>query len=140
MPPPRIGRARGRVLAVPAPTYTEQNGPDAAGRTGRAFDELARAAEEDQGAVFARAHATVLAALDGFTAAAFTDEEQARRANQLPSVSRPVPVEYDHGTDDGRVTIPFELQEGLASSRARSRAARPLHGVRAARPDSACDP
>ena len=53
-------------------------------------------------------------ALDGFTAAPFTPEEQARRAAQLVRFLDLVPIEYRDGTDDGRVTIPFEIQEAIA--------------------------
>ena len=52
--------------------------------------------------------------LDGFTAAPFTPEEEARRAAQLIRFLDLVPIEYDDGTDDGQVTIPFELQEAVA--------------------------
>ena len=52
--------------------------------------------------------------LDGFTAAPFTPEEQARRAAQLTRFLELVPVEWDHGTEDGRLTVPFEMQEMTA--------------------------
>ena len=52
--------------------------------------------------------------LDGFVAAPFTAEEQARRAAQLVRFLDLIPVEYRDGVDDGRVTIPFEIQEGIA--------------------------
>ena len=55
-----------------------------------------------------------LRALDAFTAAPFTPEEQARRAAQLIRFLDLVPIEYDHGTDGEHVTIPFELQEAVA--------------------------
>ena len=60
----------------------------------------------------------VARALDGFTAAPFTAEEQARRAGQLIRFVELIPVDYDHGTEDGKVTIPFELQESIAFSEA----------------------
>ncbi len=43
--------------------------------------------------------------LDGFVAAPFTRAEQARRAAQLVRFLDLVPIEYDRGTDDGRVTL-----------------------------------
>ena len=52
--------------------------------------------------------------LDGFTAAPFTPAEQARRAQQLTRFLDLVPKEYRDGTDDGRVTVPFEIQEAIA--------------------------
>ena len=53
-------------------------------------------------------------ALDGFTAAPFTAEEQARRAGQLTRFIELIPVDYDHGIDDGKVTSQFEIQESMA--------------------------
>ena len=41
-------------------------------------------------------------------------EEQARRAAQLVRFLDLIPIEYRDGVDDGRVTIPFEIQEGIA--------------------------
>jgi high-affinity iron transporter len=63
---------------------------------------------------FRRERARALRVLDGFTAAPFTPEEQARRAAQLTRFLDLVPIEYDRGTDDGTVTIPFEVQEAVA--------------------------
>ena len=48
-------------------------------------------------------HATdALDALDGFTAAPFTPEEQSRRAHQLTRFLDLIPVEYDRGTERRR--------------------------------------
>ena len=52
--------------------------------------------------------------LEGFVAAPFTDEEQARRAGQLKRFVGLIPVEYSHGVKDGHVTIPFEIQEAIS--------------------------
>ena len=80
----------------------------------RDFAALDRAAAGGNAAAFLRARDQVARALDGFTAAPFAPEEQARRANQLTRFLDLVPIEYDDGTEDGRVTIPFELQEAVA--------------------------
>ena len=71
----------------------------------------------------------VAAALSSFTAAPLTDTEQARRANQLLRFVALIAVEYDHGVEDGRVTIPFEIQEGLAFSKAARAAFMDLQGT-----------
>ena len=73
-----------------------------------------RAARRGQRAAFAAARRDVTRALEGFTAAPFTEAEQARRAAQLIRFLDLVPIEYRDGTDDGRVTIPFEIQEAIA--------------------------
>ncbi len=73
------------------------------------------AAREQADAVFERGDIEgARRVLDGFVAAPFTPEEQARRAAQLVRFLDLIPIEYRDGTDDGRVTIPFELQEAVA--------------------------
>ncbi|HEX7289994.1 MAG TPA: FTR1 family protein [Conexibacter sp.] len=72
------------------------------------------AARPGDRAAFAHAHAAALASLEGFTAAPFTDEEAARRAQQLLRFLALVPVEYGRGTKDDRVTLDFEIQEAAA--------------------------
>jgi high-affinity iron transporter len=94
--------------------YEGQRGAAALGRARAAFRALARAGARGDGATFARALASARGVLDGFTAAPFSPAEQARRAQQLVRFLDLVPVEYDHGTDDGKVTIPFEVQEAKA--------------------------
>ena len=76
-----------------------------------------------------RLQKAVAAALSSFTAAPLTDTEQARRANQLLRFVALIAVEYDHGVEDGRVTIPFEIQEGLAFSKAARAAFMDLQGT-----------
>ena len=53
-------------------------------------------------------------ALEGFTAAPLTGDEAARRAQQLLRFLALVPVEYERGVSDGRVTKDFEIQEAVA--------------------------
>jgi len=83
----------------------------------------------DAGPGFARARAAVAAALASFTAAPLTEEERARRANQLLKFVSLVGVEWDHGVEGTRVTIPFEIQEALAFSRAARAALSDLQGA-----------
>ncbi|HKH41626.1 MAG TPA: FTR1 family protein [Solirubrobacterales bacterium] len=97
-----------------APVYESHSGAAARADADRIFERLDRAARTGQAADFFRARNEAIAILDGFTAAPFTTEEQARRANQLTRFLELVPVEYDHGTEGERVTIPFEIQEAIA--------------------------
>jgi high-affinity iron transporter len=94
--------------------YERQRGAAERRRADRRFAELAAAARRGDRSAFRTAKTDALESLDGFTAAPFTAEEQARRAAQLIRFLDLVPIEYDDGTDDGRVTIPFELQEAVA--------------------------
>ena len=79
-----------------------------------AFTELEDAAIRGDTEAFEQARDDVRERLDGFTAAPFTPEEQARRAAQLTRFLELVPVEWDHGTEDGNLTVPFEMQEMTA--------------------------
>jgi high-affinity iron transporter len=104
-----------------ASEYERQRGAAASERARAAFGLLERAGIHARDAVepagthaFARALAAAREVLDGFTAAPFTLAEQARRAQQLVRFLDLVPIEYDDGTDDGKVTIPFEIQEAIA--------------------------
>jgi high-affinity iron transporter len=96
-----------------APEYELQRGAAARAEADAAFSALqpaaARPARE-----FSAARSDALAVLDGFVAAPFTAEEQARRAAQLVRFLDLIPIEYRDGVDDGRVTIPFEIQEAIA--------------------------
>jgi high-affinity iron transporter len=98
-----------------------------------AFAELERSGRRGDLQGFDAAQEAVAEALDGFTAAPFTDEEQARRAGQLTRFLELVPVDYDHGTDDGKVTIPFEIQESIAFTEGAASAFSDLEGELAQR-------
>jgi high-affinity iron transporter len=52
--------------------------------------------------------------LNHFTAAPFTPEEQARRAQQLIRFIDLIPVEYEAGVSGTEVTTPFEITEAIA--------------------------
>ncbi len=97
-----------------APEYEEQNSAQERERTDADFAAMATAAARGDSLAYERARDAALEDLSGFTAAPFTPEEQARRAQQLIRFLDLVPIEYDHGTDDGHVTIPFEIQESIA--------------------------
>jgi high-affinity iron transporter len=97
-----------------APEYEAQRDPAARAGADAAFTAMAAGAARGDSRAYRRARGAALGALTGFTAAPFTPEEQSRRAHQLIRFLDLVPVEYDHGTDDGQVTIAFEIQESIA--------------------------
>jgi high-affinity iron transporter len=92
--------------------YEAQRGAEARRSADAAFARLVESADSRPG--LEESVAAAREKLDRFTAAPFTPEEQARRANQLIRFLDLVPIEFDDGTEDGRVTIPFELQEAVA--------------------------
>ncbi len=105
--------ARGYWLAL-APEYAEQRDAGERRATDRDFERLAAAAAAADRAGFEAARKRVEADLEGFTAAPLTPDEQVNRAAQLTRFLDLVPKEFDKGTADGRVTIPFEIQEAVA--------------------------
>ena len=116
----RARRAEAAAIAagyfgILAEEYGEQRGEAALAGALAAFRRLGATGADGGGREeFEAALAEARAVLDGFTAAPFTREEQARRAQQLIRFLDLVPVEYRDGTDDGKVTIPFEIQEAIA--------------------------
>ncbi|HWK26567.1 MAG TPA: FTR1 family protein [Solirubrobacter sp.] len=122
-------QARLRELLADARRGVEQNLParraEAAAQAAGYFAILApryaqdrgEAAERDASAIFAAAPLDIEAAnraLEGFTAAPFTPEEAARRAQQLLQFLSLVPVEYGRGVKDDHVTRDFEITEAVA--------------------------
>jgi high-affinity iron transporter len=100
-------------FAILAARYAQDRGPAAAARARAAFAQL-RTAALAGGEPFVAARARAAAALEGFTAAPFTAQEAARRAQQLLRFLALVPVEYGRGVHDRRVTLDFEVQEAVA--------------------------
>ena len=95
-------------FAILAPRYSEDRGAAAEQEASEAFAALPAA--DDLGAALDRADK----ALEGFTAAPFTPEEAARRAQQLLQFLSLVPVEYGRGVKDDQVTRDFEITEAVA--------------------------
>jgi len=95
-----------------APEYEEQRGTAAREEADRAFAALPALARTPERVPDATAEAQEL--LAHFTAAPFTDEELARRAQQMIRFVDLMPVEYDHGVSGTEVTTPFEITEGIA--------------------------
>ena len=89
-------------FAILAPRYAEDRGAPAAEQAQAAFDGLPGTIDQAE------------KALTGFTAAPFTPEEAARRAQQLLQFLELVPVEYGRGVKDTNVTRDFEIQEAVA--------------------------
>jgi len=116
-----------------------ERGAAAARSAADGFAALRAAAARDDDAAVERARRQVGAVLDGFTAAPFTAQELARRASQLRKFVSLIPVEWDHGVEDDRVTVPFELREGLAFSTAAKAALADLRGALARRDARATD-
>ena len=95
-----------------APEYQEQRGAVERDEADREFAALPGFAATPKRVPAAVDRAEAL--LNHFTAAPFTPEEQARRAQQLIRFIDLIPVEYDHGVSGTEVTTPFEITEGIA--------------------------
>jgi high-affinity iron transporter len=89
-------------FAILASRYAQDRGAAAAEQASAIFAELPEGIDRAE------------SALVGFTAAPFTPEEAARRAQQLLQFLALVPVEYGRGVKGDRVTRDFEIQEAVA--------------------------
>jgi high-affinity iron transporter len=96
-------------FAILAPRYAQDRGAAAEQQASAAF-----AALPESGANLATALDAAEQSLQGFTAAPFTPEEAARRAQQLLQFLSLVPVEYGRGTKGDQVTRDFEITEAVA--------------------------
>ncbi len=97
-----------------AARYAEDRGADEAASARQAFADLQRTAVGNDAAAFTAADERAVSALEGFTAAPFTPQEAARRAQQLLRFLALVPVEYGRGVDGTTVHLDFEIQEAAA--------------------------
>ena len=95
-------------------SYRSQRGVAASERLDASLARLETAALRGDRAEVERAVAAVESQLEGFRAAPLAPAEQARRAGQLDRFLRLVPIEYDRGVKDGRVTLAFEIQEAIS--------------------------
>ncbi|MEA2348171.1 MAG: high-affinity iron transporter [Thermoleophilaceae bacterium] len=95
-----------------ADRYREERGAAAARDAEASFDRLVATAGRG-GKPFVAARDVAEKILVSFTAAPFTAEEEARRAQQLLRFVNLVPVEYARGVAGGRVTKAFEVQEAI---------------------------
>jgi high-affinity iron transporter len=101
-------RAYWRILRG---AYATQRGALAAKRLDVAFDRLSVGAAD--GRSVPEALGRIIAALEGFRAVPLGAGERLRRAGQLQRFLELVPIEYDRGVEDGRVTLDFEVQEAI---------------------------
>jgi high-affinity iron transporter len=100
-------------FAMLAPAYEKQRSASEAAAAADAFGSLVTGAGDgDDGAVDS-ALGEIEAALEGFRAAPLSEEEELRRAGQLQRFLALVPIEYERGVDNGRVTLDFEIQEAV---------------------------
>ena len=95
-------------FAILAPRYAEDRGAAAEKQASATFDALPEATD------LAPALDAADKALEGFTAAPFTPEEAARRAQQLLQLLSLVPVEYSRRVKGTNVTKDFEITEAVA--------------------------
>jgi high-affinity iron transporter len=106
-----LGALAEGYFGILAPAYREQRGGPGLSRVRALFADLARtaAAGGDTGPL----RAQIAAALRGFRAAPLSGEERARRAGQLTRFLSLVPVEYERGVRDGKVTVDLEIREAI---------------------------
>ncbi|HSK49339.1 MAG TPA: FTR1 family protein, partial [Solirubrobacterales bacterium] len=97
-----------------APEYGDQRGAAERRAADRDFARLAAAGGAGDRSGFEAIRRRIEADLRGFTAAPLTPDEEVNRASQLERFLDLVPKEYEKGVSDGRVTIPFEVQEAVA--------------------------
>src|SRR4051812_44946404 len=95
-------------FAILAPRYAEDRGKAAEAQASQTFAALPGAQD------LTPALDAADRALEGFTAAPFTREEAARRAQQLLQFLSLVPVEYGRGVKGDQVTRDFEITEAVA--------------------------
>ncbi len=101
-------------FAILAARYAADRGTAAAQSARHAYAELARTALGTDTAAFSAARDRAASAFEGFTAAPFSPDEAARRAQQLLRFLALVPVEYKRGVDGTTVHLDFEIQEAAA--------------------------
>jgi high-affinity iron transporter len=95
-----------------SPAYLEQRGEASLANAQEAFANLSVAAI-DQPQMLVEKLTTVENTINNFRAAPLSPEEQSRRAGQLLRFLSLVPVEYERGVAEGRVTLDLEIQEAI---------------------------
>jgi high-affinity iron transporter len=101
-------------FAILADRYAEDRGAAAARAALAAYAALRTTALAGDADAFAAARDRAARAIEGFTAAPFTPDEAARRAQQLLRFLALVPVEYGRGVKGTHVNLDFEIQEASA--------------------------
>jgi high-affinity iron transporter len=95
-----------------APAYLEQRGEASLANTQEAFADL-RVTAIDDSQILVEKLTIVESVVNNFRAAPLSPEEQSRRAGQLLRFLSLVPVEYERGVAEGRVTLDLEIQEAI---------------------------
>jgi high-affinity iron transporter len=95
-----------------SPAYLEQRGQAPLASAQNAFADL-RSAAMNESQQLADALGAVDRVINNFRAAPLSPEEQSRRAGQLMRFLSLVPVEYERGVAEGRVTLDLEIQEAI---------------------------
>lgn len=95
-----------------SPAYLEQRGAASLQTTQIAFADLETIAIENP-TLLNEKLVSVQNSLNNFRAAPLSPAEQSRRAGQLLRFLSLVPVEYERGVIDGRVTKDLEIQEAI---------------------------
>ncbi|MGH3023762.1 MAG: FTR1 family protein [Gaiellaceae bacterium] len=133
-----IAAARG-YFAILEASFARQRGVAAAEQLAADFDGLAAAALAADEVAYGSGREGVDRALEGFRAAPLSQEEEIRRAGQFLRFLALVPVEYGRGVADGRVTVPFEIQEAVTFRDGAVQAFTDLEGILAERDAAATD-
>ncbi|HEY7076413.1 MAG TPA: FTR1 family protein, partial [Solirubrobacteraceae bacterium] len=97
-----------------AARYAQDRGAAATADARAAYADLRRTALGKDVAAFSAARDRAASVLEGFTAAPFSPEEAARRAQQLLRFLALVPVEYGRGVKGTTVHLDFEINEADA--------------------------
>ena len=103
--------AEGYFLIL-SPAYLEQRGNVLLANAQTAFSDLCVTAMEKPELLDEKL-AIVEGTLNNFRAAPLSPKEQSRRAGQLLRFLSLVPVEYERGVSEGRVTLDLEIQEAI---------------------------
>jgi high-affinity iron transporter len=93
--------------------FREQRGAAESSALEASFARLLAAVSDGDREAYAAARGAIDEALTGFRAAPLSAEEEQRRAGQFLRFLALVPIEYDRGVKDGRVTLDFEIQEAI---------------------------
>lgn len=95
-----------------SPAYLEQRGEVSVANAQAAFADL-RSTVIDNPELLGEKILPVEDSLNNFRAAPLSPAEQSRRAGQLLRFLSLVPVEYNRGVAEGRVTLDLEIQEAI---------------------------
>jgi high-affinity iron transporter len=99
--------------AILLDAFRLQRGAEDARALEAAFADMRAASIGEEQRAYETARSAIDEALTGFRAAPLSEEETQRRAGQYLRFLALVPIEYERGVKDGRVTLDFEIQEAI---------------------------